>query len=452
MYTAIDLAVPGEFTPVSVQVYDRGFDDEAVAHLRELIARLLPALRCVLRRDLLSPALPRWVDVADFDPADHMQDLPAPGDGTLRAILDWAGPWANQPLPKGKPPWRHVFFRDVVVDGIPGRMVAVGQMHHSVIDGEGGKRMADHYLQWAPDQPLAELPPVEPPEAVTALARWIEGWAIEGRKAAGVARRTARRARWAATHPAAALRRARALAAATRRVSEKDADVPLSPLLVRRSQELRFDVVEVDIPSFKRGCTAAGGTVNDGLLAAMATALRRWHAEHGMAVPELRTAMAMTTRPEGAPYGGNDLSSLMIRLPLDEGHVGVLVRRCHEAAREAKADADRLLMLDRLLALSTRFPARWMARASARTMRGIDLQMSNVHGIPAGYWLAGCQNLRTIAFMGASHSAVQLIMGTSGDRADIGLTTCPVAVPDPDRLVELIQEGFAAVAALGVAA
>ena len=175
-----------------------------------------PRLRCTLRRDPLSPALPRWVDVDDFDAADHMEDLPVPGDGTMRAILDWAGTWANQPLPPDRPPWRHVFFRDVVVDGVPGRMVAVGQMHHSVIDGEGGKRMADHYLQWSPDQPMAELPPVEPAEDLTAFGRWLEGWGIEGRKAAALAGRTARRARWAATHPGPAVRRARQLAAAVR--------------------------------------------------------------------------------------------------------------------------------------------------------------------------------------------------------------------------------------------
>lgn len=448
MYTAVDLAVPGEFTPVSVQVYDRGFDDEAVAHLRELIARLLPALRCTLQRDPLSPALPRWVDVDDFDAADHMEDLPVPGDGTMRAILDWAGTWANQPLPADRPPWRHVFFRDVVVDGVPGRMVAVGQMHHSVIDGEGGKRMADHYLQWSPDQPMAELPPIEPAEDLTALGRWLEGWGIEGRKAAALAGRTARRARWAATHPGPAARRARQLAAAVRRVGEKDASTPLSPLLARRSQALRFDVVEVDITSFKRGCKAVGGTVNDGLMAAMGTALRRWHQEHGAEVPALRTAMAMTTRPDGASYGGNDLSSLVVRLPMDEDDVGTLLRRCRDASQASKADTDRLLMLDRLLAMSNRFPTRLMARASANSMKGIDLQMSNVNGIPAGYWLAGCENLRTIAFMGASHTAVQLIMGTTGDRADVGLTTCPVAISDPERLVELIQDGFAAVAAL----
>jgi hypothetical protein len=129
--------------------------------------------------------------------------------------------------------------------------------------------------------------------------------------------------------------------------------------------------------------------------------------------------------------------------------VRTLVRRSRDLSQAAKADTDRLLMLDRLLALSNRFPARLTAKASANSMKGIDLQMSNVNGIPAGYWLAGCKNLRTIAFMGASHTAVQLIMGTTGDRADIGLTTCPVAIPDPERLVELIQHGFAAVAALG---
>jgi WS/DGAT/MGAT family acyltransferase len=441
--------VAGEFTPLSVSIFATGFDEAQVAHLRELIARLLPALQCVLVRDPLSPALPRWVDVADFDPADHMDELPTPGDGTLRAVLDWAGSWANEPLPRGRPPWRQVFFRDVVVDGVPGRMVALAQMHHSVIDGEGGKRMADHYLQWAPDQPVSELPDRQAPEDITVFGRWREGWALEGRRAAGVARRCTARAGWAVRHPAAAGRRARELASATRRLKEKGSNVPLSPLLVRRSEALRFDLVEVDMAAFKAGCRAVGGTVNDGLMAAMGFALHRWHAERGVQVPAIRTGMAMATRAQDASgHSGNDHTSLVVHLPMDTDDVAELVRRSGEAARAAKADTDRLLMLDRMLAMSNRLPARLMARASADSMRGIDLQMSNVNGIPAGYWLAGCENLRTIAFMAASHAAVQLIMGSTGDTADIGLTTCPVAIPDPEHLVELIQAGFSAVADL----
>ncbi len=105
MYVGVDEAVPGEFTPLSLTVYDRGFPDEdAVEHLTEVMSRLLPALRCRLKRDLLSTALPRWVDVPDFDLTEHMFDLPAPGDGSLRAVLDWAAEWGEDRMPPGPSP------------------------------------------------------------------------------------------------------------------------------------------------------------------------------------------------------------------------------------------------------------------------------------------------------------------------------------------------------------
>ena len=270
MFTGVDHAVPGEFTPVSLQVYSAGFPDEdAVEHLREVMSRLLPALRCRLVKDPLSLALPRWVDVPGFDVAEHMSELPAPGDGSLRAILDWAAEWGNTPMPKDRPAWRFVFFRDVTVDGVPGRMVSIGQIHHTVIDGEGGKRMAERFLQWGPDEPMPEMPELEPPEDITAFARWREGWGIEGHKLARLAKEGAKRAGFSVAHPTAAGKRVRQLAAAARRFTASQGTDTLSPHLMRRSDRLRYDWIEIaDMPSFKAGARAVGGSVNDGFMAA----------------------------------------------------------------------------------------------------------------------------------------------------------------------------------------
>ena len=134
-------------------------------------------------------------DVPGFDPADHTVVLPAPGDGTLRAVIDWAQEWGRLPLPLDRPPWRSVSFEDVTVDGVPGRLVTLSQFHHALIDGMGAARLAEHFYQWGPDGELPEMPP--PVERDTS-GPW-ERWRAAGPPRAGRPRR------WPATPRATAL-------------------------------------------------------------------------------------------------------------------------------------------------------------------------------------------------------------------------------------------------------
>ena len=137
-FVVMGAATGAPFVPVSLTVYERPYADPATSeHLVEVMSRLLPAMHQRIARDRLSPALPRWEDVPGFDPADHTVVLPAPGDGTLRAVIDWAQEWGRLPLPLDRPPWRSVSFEDVTVDGVPGRLVIVSQFHHALIDGHG---------------------------------------------------------------------------------------------------------------------------------------------------------------------------------------------------------------------------------------------------------------------------------------------------------------------------
>ncbi len=213
---------------------------------------------------------------------------------------------------------------------------------------------------------------------------------------------------------------------------------------------MRFDILEIDdMAALKAGARAAGGSVNDGLMAAISLAIRRWHKEQGVDdVAEVRLSMAVNVRPDDGSYGGNELTTVMVRLPVDDDDVARLVGRCRAISAEARGDRDVLLILDRSLKLATRGPAKAMGRASAKRMKGMDVQMSNVNGIPAGFWMGGVENLRTVGFMGSSHCALQLIIGSSRERADIGITTCPETIRDPDHFVGLLADALADVAKL----
>jgi hypothetical protein len=387
------------------------------------------------------------VDVPGFQTEDHVITLPAPGDGSLRAVLDWAAEWGRLPMSLDAPPWRTVYFEDVTVDGVPGRMVSVGQTHHTMIDGDGAKRMAEEYLQWAPDGPLPPMPAPPAVEHLSAWERWKEGWALEGRKARELGRTGSARLRWAARHPRSGLRRARELVAAGRRFQGHQSSTPNSPLLRRQSPRMRFDMVPVDLMATKAGANALGCSTNDGFMAALSLALHRYHADHGLRVPELRTAMAMSTRVEHDGHTGNEVLGVILGLPLVDD-AATAVKTCGEVARTHKDDRDVLWLIDRFRALANRMPKRLVANATRKTLQGIDLQISNIQGIPVRYWVAGVECLRGVPFPVACPSALSMILVSNRGTGEIGLTTDPAAIPDPEHLIDRILEGFAEVAAL----
>ena len=237
MFLHVEEATGQPAAPVGIGIYEGPFDPELREHLRELQKRMSSRGRQRIVRDRWSPALPRWVDVPGFDPDSQAVELPPPGDGTLRAVIDWAEAHALDPFPEGRPPWRSTTFHGVLVDGIP-RTVSVGQSHHAMIDGEGGRRLGLRMVQFAADEPLPPIPdePEEPFEEIGPLARWVEGWRLELISFGALLSRTARRAAWAGRHPVAAGRRARSITGDVRTLRSDLGHQAHSPLLAAGQQ------------------------------------------------------------------------------------------------------------------------------------------------------------------------------------------------------------------------
>ncbi len=446
-FLTLEASGAGSYVPVGVVIHDRPFDDPAMMdHLTEVMVRLLPAARQRIVKDRFSTALPRWADVPDFDPADHTVRLPPPGDGTLRPILDWAAEWGRTPFVAGRPPWRTVFFEGVTVDGVPGRMVGVTQIHHSIVDGQGGMRMAEQYYQWGPEGGLPPLPPPLEPDTRSDFEHWKEGWAEEGAKAKAVLRNTGRRLRWIASDPAAGLARVQDLRRAFGRMRVQQGTETLSPILRRKSDRDRFDILPVDVGALRAGAKVLGGSFNDGLLAAVSVGLHRWHVDHGVRVPALRTAMPINTRPSDAGWEGNQITGVIMEMALLDD-AAMAVKRCIELTRAHIADTDVLWLNERLRGVANRLPPAVTGRMMAKAMHALDLSVSNVRGAPMRQWVAGVEVLATLPFLaGSSALAISLVSG--GGHATLGVVTCPEAIRDPENLMARLAEGIAEVSAL----
>ena len=447
MFIAVSEAGGVPYAPVVVGVQERPLEPEARDHLTKIRMRILPAMGSRIVKDRLSTALPRWVEVPGFDPYDNVLFLDPPGDGSMRAVLDWAARWGQQPFPADKPPWRAVYFEDMTVDGVPGRVVMVSQTHHAVIDGQGGRRLGEKIVQYERDAPLPDLPPPLPPDTSTAWSRWKEGWAQEGHKLGTGLRNNAARARWAAKHPRYAATRARELAGAVRRMASHQGTTGGSPLLRRKSDEMRFDWLEIDFDGLKRGAKSLGGTVNAGFMAALSVGLHRYHLDHGAQATSLRTAMAINTRTDKHGDTGNEVIGTFLPLPLCDDPA-TAVKLCGEVANEHRADTDVLFVIDRLRAFANRLPKRVVVPMTKRQMSGVDLQISNVFGNPRQTYFGGVASLKGVAMPVGGLNALAITMASRAGRADVGIVSDRVAMPDGENLARRIEEGFAAIAAL----
>ena len=446
MFLTTERAAGVPFAPVSISFSEGGHDEDALTHLGEVSARLLPAQRRRIVRDRASIALPRWADVPGFDPAENIIRLSAPpGDGSMRAILDWAADWSQHPFDPERPPWRSVTFEGVELDGRRVE-VTVQQSHHAIIDGQGATRLGQALLQFEPDGPLPEMPPPVVPDTATGWERWKEGWALEGTKVAGLTRRAGRWARWAVGDPAAGATRAREWGGALLRLKAAQGSHPRSPLLVRRSRASRFDIVDVDWDGFRAGAKALGASINDAFMGALSVALHQYHLDHGLRIPALNTAMAINTRKEDDGHGGNRVIGVLLPMPLHDD-VAIAIKESRELSRSHRDDTDLIRLTDGLRAFANRLPLRVSAWGARNALNGIDLQISNVQGIPVRYWVAGVEALGGASFATGGPGLSMTLISSRGT-AVLGVASCPEAVKDPDHLAQRLREGFAAVAAL----
>lgn len=436
--------------PVGVSVLDGPVPMETRLRYLELMFQAFPNGRSRIVRDRFSTALPRWIDIPGDEPADHVQHLDPPGDGTYRAVLDWVEEWALQPFPEDRSPWRYVFFDGVLVDGEP-RTVTVMQTHHAFTDGEGGKRQGEKLLKLLETVPGGELPepdPREPIEVIGPFARWLEGWGEELKHLKATASAVGTRAAWAAREPRAAMARARELWDSVQLLRGSMGSKATSPLLHRRSTKLQLDHLEVDIPALKAGANAAGGTVNDGFLAAIALGLRQWHLDHGVEIPEIRTSMAVNLRDAKDDSTGNNMIAVVLKLPLDTDDAADLVRRCGEMSRAHRKETDGMKLMRLGQKIGNRLPPRMMENLTRKNMGGMDVQLSNLIGREGPRVTMGRNILKGTSFPVGTLSGLAIIMVYKFTRTDLGMITDPEAVTDREHFIACIHEGFHRVAAI----
>jgi diacylglycerol O-acyltransferase len=404
---------------------------------------LLPPFRRRVVEVPLGLHHPVWIEDPDFDLDRHVRRMPLPAPGGRRGMDAAIGEVASTPLPRDRPLWEIV-----VLEGLPhGRVGFVAKLHHALADGVAAAELLANVMDLEPEP--TELPVADEP------------WRPE--------RRPSRRALiWAAIVdavrglkrlPGLVVRTLRSLLAVGRRRREADVSPPL-PVLdtpntgfsTSLTPRRVFATTTLSLPDIKAVKSAAGVTVNDVLLALVATSLRRYLTDRDdlPAQPLVAGVPVSTDRPdEMRRLGGNKVSNMFTALPTHLADPRERLAAVHEVTSAAK-EVHNLLGVDMLADWVEYTPPRpyaWFMRQYSRFRIAdrhrppINVVVSNVPGPRQPLYVAGAR-LEAIYSVGPVLEGIGLNVTAWSylDQVHVGAIACADVMPD----LEEVTEGLAA--------
>ncbi|MBL8776107.1 MAG: DUF1298 domain-containing protein [Acidimicrobiales bacterium] len=435
-------------TITSVVLLDRAPDRAVMTDIIDRASRTVPRLRQRVVSNPLSVAPPRWEVDPNFDLGFHLRWVRAGGDGSVQDLFDIAEPIAMQGFDRARPLWEYT-----VVEGLQdGRAGLVMKIHHAITDGVGGVALmlATFDLEHEPGDrgPVPEAPAVH---VMNQRERFLDAMAHEGRRGAGIAKRSVGTVvgalGLAAADPVGTSEAVTETAQSVLRMLQPAND-PLSPVMRDRSLSVHFDTLTIPLDEAKRAAKRAEGKLNDAFLAGLVGGWRRYHDRHGHEVSALRMSMPINVRSDDtADQAGNQFAPARFAVPLDIADPVERMRTLRRLVEEARTEPA-LALLDPMAGLLNRFPKEVATGLFGSIMRGIDFTASNVPGAPIPLYLAGSEFLGQYAFGPMAGAACNITLLSYLNDLNIGFNTDPAAVADPDTLMTSMRESFDEILAL----
>ena len=395
---------------------------------------------------------PNWVMDEFFDVERHVWEEELPAPATEAELLAWAGEYFSIRLTRDRPLWEIVSTE--LADG---RWALISKTHHCMVDGVGSIDIVQTILDIEPE-------PAEPTRAqvgvVGSARRRVDAGTHRGlparalsagasatatlRGALGLVRGTAEAVR----HPSE-IREAAARAEAVTElvVGSELLAAPRTSLNVPIGERRGLAVIDVALADLKKIKGALGGTVNDVVLAATGTALRRLLLDRGEDLPEqgLRAMVPVDIRGAGKRLElGNEISSLFVHLPLDDPdplrRYAAQTIQAEDLKAGSQARGSRAL-----IDLSGHAPPilhSFLARSLYST-RLFNLTITNVPGpqIPLYAFGARLRSIWPLVPLAAEHALGLAVFSYDG-RLFFCFNADPAAVPELDRVAEATREAI----------
>lgn len=442
-------------TVVAVALLDRAPRwDELRARVVQLV-ELVPRLRSRVAPYPLGFWRPRWVEDTSFDLGHHLVRISLPDPGLRRGVLDLAQTMAGEAFDPSLPLWKAVLVH-VVEDQ---KAALILKFHHAVADGLGALALflplLDHERSGVDRRGTRSLPPRPAPQSG------------HGVPAHGGSPDTAAKDGWGSSPGrrllAGAARVPHAVLAGTRNVQNQltagvsmlgsavqllaPAWRPLSPLLVGRGGQRRFEVIDLPPGGLRTAADTTGTTVNDVFVTGTILGLHRYHERHTVPVDRLRALMPVSIRRPTDPAAANRFVPVRFLLPLQSDP-----RACLHTVREIAGShkhAPALALSDALAAGLDLMPPGFARILWGSLLKGDDLCVTNIPGPRFAPYLAGARIDRLYAFAPPSGAALNVSLLTLAGRDYVGLNIDRDAVADSPKLATSVEEGLLEAIALG---
>jgi WS/DGAT/MGAT family acyltransferase len=383
---------------------------------------------------------PHWVVDQDFDPARHVRTITIPTPGDLRQVLDVVALIEPVPFDPDHPPWDAT-----LIEGLPeGKAALFFRAHHVLTDGFGGASIVSNLVD---ETRHSAARPAGQPE--TGDAEDTGGAATDGRRAGMFTIDLNRAVRPLASGVTATLN-AEPSGLLVRGV-QRGLDVansvsrqvlvaggPLGAWHDARSMTNRFEVLSV--PGARPASLSLGGSRNTLLVAAAASGLGVYLGRQGESSPELRLATPASLR-HSSEVGGNWFAPIRVEVPTAAGHPGPQFGVVAE--RLARARSEPALSLTSALASTIgRLPIRLLIPALHAQADTVDFAATTLPGSRSQRHLCGAAIEQSYPFGPRLGCPLNISAFGNEDRLDIGIALDPATIPDPDVLLECLQEAF----------
>ena len=406
---------------------------------------LMPMLRRRLVEVPLSIDHPYWIEDPDFDLDQHLFHHVLPGPGSDRALADYLGELAAEPLDRSRPLWTLT-----LIEGMDdGTAAIVMKLHHCMIDGGAGMEVMADLLDLTPKpkrrtKPDTWEPEAQPPDAkMAATAAWnrIKDPLRPVRAASGVS---------------SSLFRMATTAVGRRLGGADEAAHPVNAPRTRFSGSLTANrsvaIGMKSLADFKTIGRAFDVTVNDVFLAACTHGLRA-HLDTYDKVPDCPLVCSIPVSTHGQSHreeSTNQVSSMFVHLPVNVEDPMERLRLIHAgslAAKEIQSTVGADMIADIVEAIPIgmfRLGTRLYSEASLadRLAPVHNLIVSNVVGSPIPLYMAGARVDAMYPFGPLMEGTGLNITVISHDgNMNIGVIACPDLVPNVAGLLDAMLEG-----------
>lgn len=415
--------------------------DHTIAYLEPRL-HLAPILRRRLVRVPLSLDHPVWVEDPDFDIEYHVRSSAVPAPGTMDQLGDLVGRLLSRPLDHTRPLWEMY-----LVEGLEGgRLAVVTKTHHAAVDGVAGFQLLTSLIDFS-----ADAPPPPPPDEPWRPERLPTDLELVAAAGANLVRQPVRGLK-------AARRLARTTLDARRRTGSATAaivsrtGVPPTPFNGPLSPHRRVRFLDLSLPDAKAVKEAAGVKLNDVVLAAVASGLRRYLlGRDALPLDPLVAFVPVSTR-EQDDDGANRTAMIHVPLATDLADPGVRLKTIAADAAEAKAVHGELgpsVLVD-ISEISgptlanVAFRLGEITRINERARISGNVVVSNIPGSPVPLFTAGAP-IEAMYPLGplADGSGLNVTLLSYLDRLGFAFVADRELVPDLDDLVADVACGFA---------